>query len=270
MDIQRISLERLKNTRDLGGFKTADGRRIKPGRLIRSGELSNASASDIQVLVQKYGLCKIVDFRTAAERAQNPDPEILGVEYIVNPIVREETLGITRQEEGMPDGMAQMAALVASGDFDSKTYMACIYRKVVSDEYSRGQYKKFFEILLENTSGAVLWHCSAGKDRVGVGTALLLTALSVPENVIIEDYMRVNEFVSEDIERMISGILKGEGNPEHRAHLRTMFMVDASYIKSVFETIDAQWGSRMAFLEKEMGLDAIKLQRLRENYLEPV
>ena len=138
MDIQRISLERLKNTRDLGGFKTADGRRIKPGRLIRSGELSNASASDIQVLVQKYGLCKIVDFRTAAERAQNPDPEILGVEYIVNPIVREETLGITRQEEGMPDGMAQMAALVASGDFDSKTYMACIYRKVVSDEYSRG------------------------------------------------------------------------------------------------------------------------------------
>lgn len=268
MDIQRISLERLKNTRDLGGFKTADGRRIKPGRLIRSGELSNASASDIQVLVQKYGLCKIVDFRTAAERAQNPDPEILGVEYIVNPIVREETLGITRQEEGMPDGMAQMAALVASGDFDSKSYMAGIYRKVVSDEYSRAQYRRFFEILLENMSGAVLWHCSAGKDRVGVGTALLLTAFGVPENVIIEDYMKVNEFVADDIEHMITSILKGNDNPVYREHLRTMFMVDASYIKSVFEMIDTQWGSRMTFLEKEMGLDGRRIEALRENYLQ--
>lgn len=268
MHIRKIPLEKLKNTRDLGGFKTEDGREIKSGRLIRSGELFRAAAADLDVLVKEYGLCKIVDFRTKAERQQNPDPEIAGVEYIVNPIVREETLGITREAKGVPDGVKQMAALVCSGNFDSKAYMAGIYQKVVSDEYSRAQYKKFFQILLQNESGAVLWHCSAGKDRVGVGTALLLMALGVSEDIIIEDYMKVNEFVADDIEHMISDILKGDGNPVHRAHLRTLFMVDASYIKSVFERIDRQWGNRMTFLEKEMGLDAINIQKLRKNYLQ--
>lgn len=268
MQIQRIPLQGLKNTRDLGGFKTTDGRRIKFGRLIRSGELFRATAADIDVLVHEHGLCKIVDFRTEAERHQNPDPEIRGVEYIVNPIVREETLGITREKKGVPDGVKQMAALVCSGSFDAKAYMAGIYKKAVSDEYSRAQYRKFFDILCENEKGSVLWHCSAGKDRVGVGTALLLTALGVSEDIIVEDYMKVNEFVADDIGQMISAILKDDSNPVHREHLRTMFMVDASYIESVFETLDCQWGGRKVFLEQEMGLDAAKLQKLRENYLE--
>lgn len=268
MNISRIQLEALKNTRDLGGFKTADKLEIKPGRLLRSGELFRATKADIQKLTKEYGLCKIVDFRTAAEREQNPDPQIEGVRYIINPIVKEETLGITREAEGVPDGLKQMAALVCSGDFDAKAYMADIYRKVISDEYSRAQYRKFFEILLENKTGAVLWHCSAGKDRVGVGTALLLTALGVPKDVIIEDYMKVNEFVADDIEHTITAILKGNDNPVYRAHLRTMFMVDASYIESVFDMIDRQWGSSEAFLEKEMGLDKQCIEALRENYLQ--
>ena len=98
-EIQRIELEGLVNTRDLGGFETVDGRKIRPGRLIRSGELYDATSEDIKKLTQQYHLKTIVDFRTETERAGRPDPDIEGVRYIFNPILNEETMGITREKE---------------------------------------------------------------------------------------------------------------------------------------------------------------------------
>ena len=64
------------------------------------------------------------------------------------------------------------------------------YESLVHDEYSIKQYARFLDVLLHQNEGAVLWHCSAGKDRVGVGTALLLCALGVPKKTIYEDFMK--------------------------------------------------------------------------------
>lgn len=268
MQIERIALEGLKNTRDLGGFETDCGFKVKYGRLIRSGELFNASEADKKLLSDKYHLSEVIDFRTEAERSQKPDPEIAGAVYTVNPILKEETLGITREGEGAPDGMKQMLGLVCSGTFDSKAYMKAIYKNIICDGYSRAQYKKFFEILLRPHSGAVLWHCSAGKDRVGVATALLLSALGVSREDIIEDYMKVNDFTAGEIESFISRLLKDDSDEMHREHLRTMFQVDAAYIESVFDIIEKEWGGMEAFLAGEMGLDQGKLQVLKTLYLE--
>lgn len=268
MQIERIVLEGLKNTRDLGGFEADLGRKIKYGRLIRSGELFNASEADKRLLSEKYHLSEIIDFRTEAERHQKPDPEISGAVYTVNPILKEETLGITREDEGAPDGIKQMLALVFSGDFDSKAYMRDIYKSIIRDSYSRTQYKRFFEILLRPHDGAVLWHCSAGKDRVGVATALLLSALGVSRENIIEDYMKVNDFTAEETEKVICHLLKDDGSETHKEHLRTMFRVDAAYIESVFDIIEKEWGGMEAFLTGEMGLDKEKLRKLKMLYLE--
>ena len=84
---------------------------------------------------------------------------------------------------------------------DPELYVDKLYENLVVDEHASSYYGRFFDILLEADDRAVLWHCTAGKDRVGVGTALLLSALSVDRDTIIRDFVRTNEFVMENAEK---------------------------------------------------------------------
>lgn len=268
--ITRIELEKLKNTRDLGGFKTMDSRVIKKCRLLRSGELYHASASDLKTLVNQYNLKTVVDFRTATEKAGKPDPHIKGVRYITNPIVEEDTLGITREKEQKKDGLKMLMEFVSAEDFSIEAYMAGVYSSIIHDAYSVSQYRRFFDILLAQEEGAVLWHCSAGKDRVGVGTALLLSALGVDRATIIADYMKVNDYVGKDNEKLVRGMLGDRADKLLEERLMGMFSVDERYICTVFDEIDQQYGGMESYLKDMLGLDEEKIARLRSLYLEPI
>ena len=93
----RIKLEGKRNIRDLGGYRTADGRRIRPNRLIRSENLSGLTENDIRILTREYELRTIVDFRTLAEAMEKPDPVMEGVNYIHNPVLSEAQMGMTHE-----------------------------------------------------------------------------------------------------------------------------------------------------------------------------
>lgn len=111
MDIQRIPLAGCKNTRDFGGFPTKDGRHIKPHRLLRSCELYVTTENDRKELMQTYDLKKVLDFRTAKEREEHPDPEMPGVINLHMPVLDEKALGVTREgQDG--DFLEQLAASV--------------------------------------------------------------------------------------------------------------------------------------------------------------
>ena len=272
----RISLEKLCNTRDLGGYQTMDGRHIKKHRLLRSGALFGGTQKDLEALVNEYELKAVVDFRTASESSLKPDPSISGVIYIANPILEEEAMGITREDEEHRDGNAVVKEVISAIARNGSTpldYMKNMYRNLITNPFSRAQYRRFFEILLAQQEGAVLWHCSAGKDRVGVGTILLLSALSVSREQIMADYMKVNEFGKEEVDCLMRAII-GHDRPlsreerEEAAAVRLLFTVDRAYAESVFAAMEAECGSVDAFLEKEMGLTAEKRIKLQEMYLE--
>ncbi|MGN1147816.1 MAG: tyrosine-protein phosphatase, partial [Lachnospiraceae bacterium] len=272
----RIELEGLCNTRDLGGYRSIDGRLIKRHRLIRSGALADSTETDRKVLVSEYCLKTIVDFRTSAERNLKPDPDLPGVAYIANPILEEETLGITREEEETEDSNAVVNKVISAIKENGGTplgYMKNMYKNLIANPFSRAQYRKFFNILLSQKEGAVLWHCSAGKDRVGVGTILLLSALSIPREQIIADYMKVNEFGRKDVDILMSTLTghmdfsSEEGRRQAEA-IRLLFTVDRAYAESVFDEMEQEHGSVDAFLEREMGLTPEKREQLKSMYLE--
>ncbi len=275
-DAVRIPLRNLYNTRDLGGYLSTDGRRIKPHRLIRSGALFEASAEDLELLKFGYGLKTVVDFRTSAEKDMKPNPVLLGISYVENPILEGEALGITREGEEKIDGnelvKKVVSAVHASGN-TPVTYMNNLYKKLISNPFSRTQYRKFFDILLSQEEGAVLWHCTAGKDRAGVGTILLLSALSVSREQIIADYLKVNEFNRQKADSLMDSLrgeadISAEEKREKQEAVRLLFMVDRSYAEAVFEAMEQQSGSVDIFLEKEMGLTEEKRQQLKQKYLE--
>lgn len=262
-EIRRIPLEKLPNTRDLGGLPAAGGRQICPHRLLRSGALLWSSQADRAVLLEEYGLKTVIDFRTALEREEKPDPPLSGVENIWNPILEEAVMGITREETGEKKGMVQQVLEQTGGSGQGpEEYMRAMYRNLVDEAYSRRQYRKFFEILLRQEEGSALWHCTAGKDRAGVATALLLAALGTPREEILADYIKTNEFNAAEVEEILEKV-----KAEYRPAVRLLFIVKASYLESVFDRIDQAYGGMDAFLQGEMGLTPDRLDRLQEMYL---
>ena len=268
MEISRIAFEQLKNTRDLGQFSTTDGQHIRPRHLLRSGNLHNLSLEDRAILQNDYHLKTVIDFRTETERSGEADTKISGVTYHWVPILDEATMGITRPDECGKDGLEQLAALLLNKQFDAKQYMIDTYRQLVLSSYSRSQYRKFFQILLDApTDGAILWHCSAGKDRAGIGTFLLLCVLGVSEDIAADDYLATNTFQADLLNKMVTLMVEKTGSKDIIPKLDAMFSVSPDYLDAVRDEIRTKFGGLEVFLVQEMGLDADKQAALKEKYL---
>lgn len=266
--ITRIDLEGLPNTRDLGGYPAADGRKIRPHRLLRSGELMKLTGKDRQRLLQEYEVRTVVDFRTKTERAERPDPELEGVRNVALPILDEGTLGLTRESKSDEDMLRGLMEYLQAAKLSASDYMERMYAGFVDSAFARSQYRLFLQLATKQEEGAVLWHCTAGKDRAGIGSMLVLEALGVPRAVIEADYLKVNEFTKETLDAQ-EKILRERAVPEPViACVREIFSVRSSYLASVYREIDQRFGSMEAFLETEMGLDEKTLARMRERYLE--
>lgn len=270
-EITRIPLEGVRNTRDLGGFKTMEGYRIKNKKLIRSGELFDLTEGDKRILLEEYDLKTVVDFRTETERRERPDPVLPGVRQISNPILEEKAMGITREQAGDKSIASMVRDLLKGTQGDGSTatkYMEDIYRELLTNPFSRSQFRCFFQICLEQKEGALLWHCSAGKDRVGTGTMLLLSALGVSREQITADYMKVNEFAGEGIDAIVRSIAGDVEDENITSSIRTLFSVHESYMDSLYDTINGSFGSMPLFLKEEMGLTETGMAKLRSLYLE--
>lgn len=264
----KLEFEGLLNVRDLGGIAGHGNRKIKYGRIVRSDNLSPATENDC-LRLQKYGIKKIVDFRTDNEIKQSPDKEICGAVWIKNPILRTLTTGITREA---PKEYSCLEELLLDFSIDlgerGKKWLADLYIPLVSDEFSLNGYRRFLDVLRDNRDGAVLYHCSAGKDRVGVGTMIFLSILGVSREDIIKDYLLTNESYADAIERTKAlgrsrGVSQGVLDS-----IEPLSGVDVSYITAAFDTIDNVHGGMDAFLKNQLGIDQAYIDDLRENYLE--
>ena len=156
--------------RDLGGVQTVNGQMIRPGLLVRSAYLFQAKECDLE------GISTIIDLRTPGERKEAPD-QTCGREYLPMPVFDDVTAGISH-ESGAPDqGIPDMAYLYGRLMRECGDSFRTILLTIMQHDYS---------------TGAVLWHCTEGKDRCGMVTALLLESLGVPRETILEDYLKTN------------------------------------------------------------------------------
>ncbi len=257
-----IPLEGVDNARDLGGFETADGYVIRRRRLIRSSKLSDVTGNDERILVGDYDLRKVIDFRASVEKRQSPDVRIPGTEYIELPVFEELISGITHEKRAsvLPEGKDGLASL-------HPDQMKKAYRRMVEDEYSRNQYRKFFDVLLDNEEGAVLWHCTMGKDRAGLATVLLLSALGVSKEDILSDYVMTNTYCAGRVDRIVAEVLSRTEGLLDPVTCREFFSAKPEYIDEALSIIDENFGSVGEFLSAEMGLSAPRLIKLRDMYL---
>ena len=262
-------LEGAPNFRDQGGLPTADGRRIKPRRLLRSGHLAYITSEDAAKLLDDYDLKTVVDMRTENEMNRRPDMVLSGVDYLRCPIFEQKAEGVTR-EEAVPNDPVSSALRMAHNmeGYDPHERMIGLYGVFFEEEGIR-HYTEFFNTLLTQEAGSVLWHCTMGKDRCGTGAVLVETALGVPEELVLADYLYTNDRLNPVTAETIRQAMLIEHDPRLMEIIRVMDGVHPDYIGVLYAKAEDMCGSLLGFIQEKLGMSDEKLAKLRDLYLEP-
>ena len=261
-NFQPLPFEGLSNTRDLGGFPAAGGKTVRPKTLLRSAELASATQRDREVLEKEYRLAVIADFRSRAECLSVPDPVIPGARLCTIEVLDSDAVGITREK----DGLESLYRKLNDPAFSVLDYFTPFYRALVSGAAARRGYAEFFRLLLELAPGrCALWHCSAGKDRTGMATVYLLSALGTPREVIAADYISQNETLRDFLDAIAKK--HGKGIPHLERNVRALYSASPVYLDTAYDEMIRFAGSPEAYLEKGLGLDEKKIALLREKFL---
>ena len=266
MQIERLQLKELNNTRDLGGLPTKDGREIKRGLLFRSGRLYNLPPSTIEKL-KALGIKTIVDLRTDKEREEYFCRPIDGIEHIHLPLVCTATTGITHSKS-MARTMREESRRIEAEFGTADNYMKRMYEIILFDESSRARLKSFFEILL-SSDGGVLWHCNAGKDRTGLIAMLIEGICGVDENTIVDDYSVSDRFQRKKRapQKLLLRIFPMPHSFKHI--LLALIKAKPEYIKGAIAAIKERYESFENYFENGLSLDKRSIAALREKYLTP-
>jgi protein-tyrosine phosphatase len=248
--LRRVPLQGAINFRDLGGYATGDGRHVKWHVLYRSADISKLTAADLDTLGAR-DIVYDVDLRGVQESAKAPDKLNPGTDYILCPAGSDSlNTAMFRHVAGMTQG----------GD----SMMLAWYSNTA---YLTPRYKPFFGKLIVVPAGdALVFHCTAGKDRTGIAAALLLYALGVPYETIRRDYEATNYYRAADNDKsfgtMVTNMHIGE------SVVRAMMSADGAYLDATFASLRAQYGSIDRYLAEQLGLDQTSLVKLRAKYLE--
>ncbi len=263
MKLKRIKFNKLKNTRDLGGFAAANGKFIKQKSLIRSGSLAKASGEDIKKLCNEYNLGTIIDLRIEAEIKDKPYEIPESVNYYNILLLDKSYLGIARDEYSLMSWFN----LFADTDRTPEDVFSEMYEMLVFSERSAMLIPQIFDILLNNDDKSVLWHCSAGKDRVGVVTMLVLYALGVEKELILKDFMATNRFSAAEIYKTKIFAPLVIKNRRQRKCLSVLMGVKRMYLERVFDRIESEFSGTEDFFFKQFGILPEQIEQLRNKYL---
>jgi protein-tyrosine phosphatase len=245
---RQVILQGAVNFRDIGGYATTDGHHVKWNRVYRSAAINSLTDADMQVVASKH-IHTVVDLRGTGEAKAAPDRLLSGTDYILCPAGSENTMNMMRSLSGLNSGDSLMIGFYTTTDsFPFK-------------------YKPFFNKLMAlNDSSALLYHCTAGKDRTGIGTALFLYALGVPKQTIMDDYLASNTYRSAENEKMVKMMVEKMHINEKVAS--DMAAVKAIYLQATFDAIEKEYGSIDKFLQQELGIGPEQVVALRKKYTE--
>jgi protein-tyrosine phosphatase len=251
---RRLPLEGTVNSRDLGGYETTDGRRIKWGKVFRSDHLARLTDDDIAFL-QQLKIQSVCDFRTETEAGNRPDrfPEGDSGTYVHLPVSHLK-VDPTRLFEKLK-----------RGDASWLTPGFLIQGYLINIEEFASIWGRVFKRLAEPAHLPLLFHCTGGKDRAGTCAALVLLALGVPEETVIEDYGLSNIYIA-DIVNQIYDEFKIDD--EYRQKISPYFSAPQYCIEAMISHLNKNYGSPVAYLQSKAGVTAQILKKIKAQLLE--
>ena len=248
----------ITNFRDIGGIQNKDGKEVHPYVFLRSGELSSLSTDSKELLKTKYNLKKIIDFRSDKEVKERPDKNIPDTDYIHIDILAD-----------IHDEGASVEDFIEIGSPENaEKYMKNLYEEITLDQSANKGYNHFFEEILSlQATESILFHCFAGKDRTGIGAALILESLGVSKKLIYQDYLKTNQLRKKENESIINQGRKNNLSENALNALNIALNVDTKYLDAFYATIDQHYGSVDCYLNQAIGINKDMKDEMHNRFL---
>jgi protein-tyrosine phosphatase len=259
---RHVALDGAVNVRDIGGYRIVGGPEVVRGRLYRGDSLSQLTSADVGRL-DRLGLRTVVDFRTPGELLLGGDDHLpFAVEYAHLPVSGGD--------------LGAIYELIASGDHERQrrelgggraaSFMVEMNRGFVADARQREAFGAALRLLCAPGRLPLLYHCTGGKDRAGWMTAIVLTALGVPRELVLRDYLLSNDFHRTGYQKLRFDLVK-TGIVADPELLRPVLELSATYLGAAFEEADRQYGSFGRFLAYGLEVSEAMLTGLRRALL---
>jgi protein-tyrosine phosphatase len=253
-DFDRVlPMEGGHNFRDIGGYRTREGRHVARGLVYRSGTMSELSDSDHAVL-DALGLQLVCDLRSTGERARRPSRLPDAVTFEIWARDHEMSTGDLMQIVKLPNASAERVRGV----------MIEAYRNLAYEQAP--SYRALFRHIADGAL-PLMFHCAAGKDRTGIAAALLLDFLGVARTDVIADYSLTDRFFSRGCELVSKDPLGNRLAGVDPQIWEPMMRADPAYLETMFATIEERHGSAEGFLRDELALDSAALDSIRARLL---
>ncbi|KAI1875085.1 uncharacterized protein JN550_002514 [Neoarthrinium moseri] len=288
-----MPMEGTLNFRDLGGYVTNGNKHVVPRRIFRSANLSQITASDIETL-QSLGINTVIDFRGPKESQDNPDRLPPGTDYYNSPVIGtsagdnidDYTISQLVKAASLPDSMLEKDKVLKHGPYYRMLYLVNSYGSEAHVNMLRAYRPLFQKLLTFPQESNLLFHCTGGRDRTGVGAALLLKTLGVADDAIEADFVASNTWLQPDRDEPDSTrflcfhsanvFLQPSANKRFQRvaqslcttpdRIRGAVELRPELLRRMFQAVDTKYGSFDAFLNQELGIDADKRAHLQRLY----
>ena len=269
---QFLPVKGIVNARDLGGYTMLDGRIVQSGRLLRAAHLADATDEDIRNL-ERLPVTAVIDFRKEQEKVGKVDREVPGARYTSLPVDPSGNAMATATEEEKKKFSGQkkfdVKKVIVFAAFNKKAQAVAqeMYPTLLFDPDCQQQFARFFRLVLETENGAVLFHCTQGKDRTGIASALLLAALGADRETIVADFDATNRVYEKDVRKYSRRVKFWGGKEEEVGVVKAFLGCNTENFIKALDRIDQEFGSLQAYLKGPIGLTDADIQTLRERYL---
>lgn len=240
-----LHLTGAPNFRDLGGYRTADGRWVRMGTLYRSDQLDKLTPEDSAKL-DRLGIRTVVDLRTDAERATGQDRVPAGARSVVADVLAGT---------GVP---ADLKVLLTTPADPTQT-MQGLERTMVEAPAAQAAYRSLLTEIAQPDRVPLVFHCTAGKDRTGWAAATVLTAVGVPRDTVLNDYLESNRYVLPKYAPLVASLPAEQG-----VRAQALVEVRPEYLEAGLDAAN-RYGSMQDYVSRVLGVPP---ERLREQLLE--
>ena len=269
---QFLPVRGIVNARDLGGYTVQDGRKVRDKMLIRAAHLADATAADLDYLAA-FPVTKVIDFRKEDELKGKTDRAVPGAECFALPVDASGNAmaGATEEEKKKFTGRKkfEVKKVIVFAAFNEKAQKVArdMYPTLLFDPDCQHQFAEFFRLVLATENGAVLYHCTQGKDRTGIASALLLAALGADRETIVADFDATNQVYEKDVRKYSRRVRFWGGGDQEVAVVKAFLGCNTENFIAALDRIDREYGSLEAYLKGPMGLSEEDIRLLRERYL---
>ena len=253
---RRIDIPSVPNLRDIGGYPTAGGGRVRRGELFRSTELDHLGGEDLEAFAA-LGIRTVFDLRTRRERAAQPDVVPPGTEQIVCDVYQDlqsDTPGQLLRALGDPAAAREML-----GGGRAVELFEHGYRDLVRLPSAQRAYRLLFTTIADGSKRPALFHCTTGKDRTGWAAAAILLLLGVSEDDVLHDYELTNRDLIPALKPVFEHFRAVGGDP---GLLMPALGVDPEYLRTALDEMQVRFGTIEGYFADGLGIDAEQQARL--------